>query len=122
MNLPEGQQPASPPDTNDAQHPDDHYLPLKNAIPDWLGRASVARREALKRISPQRSSPVQSAPATQHTQMKSLNAAHMAAQSEVDKSLEHLQDASAFAEPLLQAELKKCFDLDLDVRTTFVRL
>ncbi|WNZ82974.1 dermonecrotic toxin domain-containing protein [Pseudomonas sp. P108] len=122
MNLPEGQQPASPPDTNDAQHPDDHYLPLKNAIPDWLGSASVARREALKRISPQRSSPVQSAPATQHAQMKSLNAAHMAAQSEVDKSLEHLQDASAFAEPLLQAELKKCFDLDLDVRTTFVRL
>ncbi|VVN28717.1 dermonecrotic toxin domain-containing protein [Pseudomonas fluorescens] len=122
MNLPEGQQPASPPDTNDAQHPDDHYLPLKNAIPDWLGSASVARREALKRISPQLSAPVQSAPATQHVQMKSLNAAHMAAQSEVDKSLEHLQDASAFAEPLLQAELKKCFDLDLDVRTTFVRL
>jgi Leucine-rich repeat (LRR) protein len=122
MNLPEGQQPAAPPDTNDAQHPDDHYLPLKNAIPDWLGSASVARREALKRISPQLPAPVQSAPAAQHAEMKSLNAAHMAAQSEVDKSLEDLQDASAFAEPLLQAELKKCFDLDLDVRNTFVRL
>jgi Leucine-rich repeat (LRR) protein len=122
MNLPEGQQLAAPPDTNDAQHPDDHYLPLKNAIPDWLGSASVARREALKRIAPQLSAPVQSAPATQHAEMNSLNAAHMAAQSEVDKSLEHLQDASAFAEPLLRAELKQCFDLDLDVRNTFVRL
>lgn len=40
----------------------------------------------------------------------------------VDKALEHLQDAAAFAEPLLKAELKSCFDLDLDVRNTFVRL
>ncbi len=26
--------------TSDAQYQDDHYLPLKNALPDWLGNAS----------------------------------------------------------------------------------
>ncbi|TDV44072.1 hypothetical protein EDF87_111177 [Pseudomonas helmanticensis] len=107
---------------SDAQHHDDHYLPLKNAVPDWLGNASSTRRQAFQNSLPRLSASLQAAPAEQHQQMKTLNAAHWAAQSKVDQSLEHLQDASAFAEPLLKEELKKNFDLDLDVRNTFVRL
>ncbi len=107
---------------SDAQHHDDHYLPLKNAVPDWLGNASASRRQTFRNSLPRLSASLQSAPAEQHQQMKTLNAAHWAAQSKVDQSLEHLQDASAFAEPLLKEELKKNFDLDLDVRNTFVRL
>ncbi|WP_322844486.1 dermonecrotic toxin domain-containing protein [Pseudomonas sp. B33.4] len=122
MQLSEGPQPTAPTVTNDAQHPDDHYLPLKNAIPDWLANASPARRQSLKNTRPRLSAELRSAPSAQHEAMKALNAAHMAAQSEVDKTLEHLQDASTFAEPLLKLELKRCFDLDLDVRNTFVRL
>ena len=108
--------------TSDAQYQDDHYLPLKNALPDWLVNASSTRRQAFQNSLPRLSASLQSAPAEQHQQMKTLNAAHWAAQSKVDQSLEHLQDASAFAEPLLKEELKKNFDLDLDVRNTFVRL
>lgn len=121
MHLSEGQ-PATPPDTNDPRHPDDHYLPLKNAIPDWLGNASSARREALKKTQPQLSARLHAAPAAQHVEMKTLSAAHMAAQNAVDRSLEHLQDASNFAEPLLKEQLKNGFDLDVDVRNTFMRL
>ncbi|KHA71146.1 hypothetical protein NZ35_21955 [Pseudomonas chlororaphis] len=107
---------------SDAQHHDDHYLPLKNAVPDWLGNATSTRRHALKSTLPRLPAPLHSAPAEHHQQMKTLNATHWAAQSKVDQSLEHLQDAGAFAEPLLKQELKNCFGLDLDVRNTFVRL
>ncbi|TDK52452.1 dermonecrotic toxin domain-containing protein [Pseudomonas moraviensis] len=122
MHLTEEHSTTTPTDSNDALHADDHYQPLKKAIPDWLGTTSPTRRETLKNVTPQVPAQVREAPADQHTLMKNLNAVHLAAQSDVDKSLEHLQDAAAFAEPLLKAELKSCFDLDLDVRTTFVRL
>jgi Leucine-rich repeat (LRR) protein len=114
--------PAASTATSDAQHHDDHYLPLKKALPDWLGNISTGRREALGNTRPQASAAIQAAPTESHQQMKTLNAAHWVAQSKVDQSLEHLQDASAFAEPLLKQQLKDCFGLDLDVRNTFVRL
>jgi len=122
MHQSEGHPPAIPPGNHNAQHPDEHYQPLKNAIPGWLGNASATRREALKKSAAQLPETLKPTPSEQHAVMKSLGAAHIAAQSEVDKSLEHLQDAATFAEPLLKAELKNCFDLDLDVRNTFVRL
>ncbi|WP_262136707.1 dermonecrotic toxin domain-containing protein [Pseudomonas sp. Marseille-Q5117] len=122
MHLSEEHSTTTPTDSNDALHADDHYQPLKKAIADWLGTASSTRRETLKNVTPQVPAQVREAPADQHMLMKNLNAVHLAAQSGVDKSLEHLQDAAAFAEPLLKAELKSCFDLDLDVRNTFVRL
>lgn len=122
MHLSEAPPSATPDAAHDAQHADEHYQPLKNAIPAWLGDTSASRREALKNSVPQQPAALQVAPAEQHALMKSLGAAHITAQSRVDKSLEHLQDAAAFAEPLLKAELKRCFDLELDVRNTYVRL
>ncbi len=122
MHLSEAPPSAIPDDATDAHHADEHYQPLKNAIPAWLGDTSATRREALKSSLPQQPAALKNAPAEQHALMKSLGAAHISAQSRVDKSLEHLQDAAAFAEPLLKAELKSCFDLELDVRNTYVRL
>lgn len=107
---------------SDAQHHDDHYLPLKNAIPEWLGNASSTRRQAFQNSLPRLPDSLQSVPTEHHQRMKTLNAEHWTAQSKVDQSLEHLQDASAFAEPLLKEKLKQNFDLDLDVRNTYVRL
>jgi Leucine-rich repeat (LRR) protein len=109
-------------DTDSPQNPDSHYQPLRDSLPDWLGSASETRRLALTNITPQRSSNLHTAPAAQHEALNDLNVAHWNAQSAVDRSLEHLQDASAFAEPLLRQALKKDFDLDVDVRNTFVRL
>ncbi|WP_434596137.1 hypothetical protein J3Q09_07340 [Pseudomonas sp. R4-83] len=122
MHLSQAHPSVTAADTNNAQHADEHYQPLKEAIPQWLGNTSATRREALKNSVPLLPEALKSAPAEQHAQMKQLTGAHIDAQSQVDKALEHLQDAAAFAEPLLKAELKSCFDLDLDVKNTFVRL
>lgn len=117
-----GQQPATTPDTPYAEHPDSHYQHLKSTIPQWLGQASPAKRLALKKVQPRLLDRLQAAPAAQHQAVKALNAAHWTAQNEVDRRLAHLQDASAFAEPLLKEALKSRFGLELDVRTTFLRL
>jgi Leucine-rich repeat (LRR) protein len=122
MQLPQGQQPTATTNTTHSEHPDTHYQHLKNVIPEWLGKASHARRQALKRTQPQLLDRLKAAPATQHTELKPLNAAHWTAQNEVDRKLEHLQDASGFAEPLLRDALRSRFGLDLDVRKTFLRL
>lgn len=122
MHLSQGHPSVTAADTNNAQHADEHYQPLKEALPQWLGNTSATRREALKNSAPVLPETLKSAPAEQHALMKTLTGAHIDAQSQVDKALEHLQDAAAFAEPLLKAEVKRCFDLDLDVRNTYVRL
>ncbi|MFJ2323463.1 dermonecrotic toxin domain-containing protein [Pseudomonas sp. NPDC087817] len=122
MQWPEGQQPAAPIDTSDAQHPDEHYLHLVNTIPDWLGTASPRVRLALRSSQPALPASLQAAPVGQHQQLQALGAAHWRAQSEVDQQLKHLQDVNAFAEPLLKAALKTACGLDLDVRKTFLRL
>ncbi len=122
MHLSDGHSPTTSSKTPEPQHPDEHYQPLKNAIPQWLGNTSASRREALKNSPALVPEALKSAPAEQHAVMKKLTATTITAQSEVDKSLEHLQDAAAFAEPLLKAELKNCFNLDVDVRNTYVRL
>lgn len=108
--------------STDWQHHHDHYQPLIDAIPPWLGKASASRRLALKNTLPQLLDPLKTAPATDHSKLKALNAAHWTAQNDVDQRLAHLQDASAFAETLLKDALKTRFDLDLDVRKTFLRL
>ena len=118
MHLSQGHPSATPA----PQHADAHYQPLKDALPQWLGNTSATRREALKNSAPLLPETLKSAPADQHALMKTLTGAHIDAQSQADKALEHLQDAAAFAEPLLKAELKSCFDLELDVRNTYVRL
>ena len=119
MQSSEGQQAAPP---NYPQHPDSHYQPLKDAIPAWLGRVAPGRLVALKATQPLLPLKLQAVEAGQHQAFKALTAEHWIAQSAVDEQLEHLQDASAFAEPLLKAELKRRFALDLDVRKTFLRL
>ena len=122
MQLPKEWPPTATSDTTESQPPDHHYQPLKDAIPDWLGTASPARRQALKNTQPQRLGSLNGASAVQHQQLMALNAAHWTAQTEVDQTLAHLQDANAFAEPLLKAALKRRFGLEVDVKSTFLRL
>lgn len=122
MQLPSRPQPAATTDTSTPEHPDSHYQHLKSTLPQWLGQASPAKRQALKKVQPQIRERLQAAPATQHQALKALNAAHWTAQNDVDRRLAHLQNASAFAEPLLKEVLKSRFGLDLNVRKIFLRL
>lgn len=105
-----------------AQHPDSHYQPLAKAVPDWLTGASAERRTQLKRTSPRALAWHKTATREQHRQLRLRNASHWTAQNRVDQRLEQLQDAQAFAAPLLADALKTRFGLTLDVRTTFLRL
>ncbi|CAI8906322.1 dermonecrotic toxin domain-containing protein [Pseudomonas sp. IT-P176] len=122
MSLPEGHPPATTLNTHHSEHPDSHYLPLRNAVPDWLAKASPARRQALKRTRPQLPDRLTTAPADQHTELNTLNAAHWSAQNAVDQALERLQDVNSFTEPLLRNALKTRFNLEVDVKKTFLRL
>lgn len=106
----------------DSNQPDAHYLHLKASMPDWLGNASAARRKALKTTQPALPLKLRALPAAQHQALKALNAAHWNAQNDVDRQLESFRDAGTFAEPLLKAALKERFDLDLDVKTTYLHL
>lgn len=103
-------------------NPASHYEPLRNAIPEWLGKASSARREALKNNRRPVTDRIKTAPRAQHDELRAAIATHMTAQNAVDQKLEHLQDANAFAIPLLTAALKERFGVDLEVTQTFLRL
>lgn len=114
----------STPEAN-ALNPASHYEPLRKAIPDWLGKSSPARRGALRNhrqtISDQLKAAPQ-APQAQHAELRSAIASHMSAQNAVDQMLERVQNAPAFAEPLLSEALKSRFGLELDVNQTFLQL
>ncbi|MFJ7796741.1 dermonecrotic toxin domain-containing protein [Pseudomonas sp. NPDC096950] len=103
-------------------HPDSHFDHLANNLPQWLLKASAKRRTALGKTAPRLREEFRNASAGQHLVLKRLNAAYWTAQNRVDERLEHLQDARAFGEPLLRATLKQRYGLDLDVKTTFLRL
>jgi Leucine-rich repeat (LRR) protein len=120
--YPTAEQHTAPRQIVDSRQPDAHYLHLKDSLPEWLGNASPTRRNALKNTHPVMPLKLQGLPVAQHQALKALNAAHWSAQNAVDQRLAHLQDARAFAEPLLKAALKARFNLDLDVRTTFLHL
>lgn len=101
---------------------DAHYQPLLQSIPTWLSQASAHKRAALKRASPLLPANLKQASRNEHAKLRALHAAHWTAHNRVERSLARLQDAKAFAEPLLRAELAKRFGLNLDVRQTFLRL
>ncbi|HJR29646.1 MAG TPA: DUF6543 domain-containing protein [Pseudomonas sp.] len=103
-------------------NPASHYEPLSNAIPDWLGKASSTRRKALKNNRRPVTDRIKAAPRAQHDKLRAAIATHMTAQNTVDQTLERLQDANAFAIPLLTKALKKRFGVDLEVAQTFLRL
>ncbi|PMQ14068.1 hypothetical protein PseAD21_01705 [Pseudomonas sp. AD21] len=101
---------------------DTHYQPLLQAIPTWLSQTSAYKREALKRADLRLAVSLRQASRNEHATLRALNAAHWTAHNRVEQSLARLQDAKAFAAPLLRAEIEKRFGLKLDVRQTFLRL
>lgn len=102
--------------------PDAHYQHLTRVIPRWLTQASTQKREALAKAKPRLPDAIKNASRSQHAELSTLNARHWTAQNRVDQTLARLQNASAFAAPLLQAAIKQRFNLGLDVSQTFLRL
>jgi Leucine-rich repeat (LRR) protein len=102
--------------------PDDHYHHLFNNLPTWALEASPTTRNALKNTSPAAPSWQGTATSLQHQSLKKLGEEHWTHRNRLDSALSNLQSARDFAQPLLQAALKTRFDLELDVKTTFLRL
>ncbi|MGL6245492.1 dermonecrotic toxin domain-containing protein [Pseudomonas sp.] len=102
--------------------PDDHYHHLFNNLPSWVIEASSDTRRALKSTTLATPGWHGTATSLQHQSLKHLSQEHWTHRNRLDSMLSKLQSAQAFAEPLLSAALKARFGLELDVRTTFLRL
>ena len=105
-----------------ATQPDDHYHHLFNNLPAWVLEASSSTHSALKNATLMTPDWHGTATPQQHQSLKKISQEHWTHRNRLDSMLSKLQNAQAFAEPLLSDALKTRFDLDLDVKTTFLRL
>lgn len=112
---------------NNDQHelaalPDTHYQHLCTTLPTWVLQASPGTRNALKKASI--AAPYRDAQATalQQRALKAASVDHWTHRSRLEQMLGKLQNARDFAEPLLTNALKARFGVELDVKTTYLRL
>ena len=99
-----------------------HYELIRDALPDWVKTLSMSRIGALK--SSRKIIPpwYTSATPDQHQRLKTAVAEHWKTQTLVDRKLAPITDLKGFAEPLLKAALQQQYNLDVDVRNTWLRL
>ncbi|EJM20649.1 Leucine Rich Repeat (LRR)-containing protein [Pseudomonas sp. GM18] len=122
MSRYENDHPSSVTVSESATQPDDHYHHLFNNLPSWVLETSPGTRSALKQASLAVPDWHGTATPLQHQSLKKFSQEHWTHRNRLDSTLSKLQSARAFAEPLLSAALKTRFDLELDVKTTFLRL
>lgn len=103
-------------------HKSVHHDLVKDALPDWLYKASAARVESLKNVTLTMPAWHRSAAASEHQRLKDEMRQAWTAQNNIDRALSKLQDARTFARPLLQQALKTRFGVEDDVEDTWVRL
>lgn len=102
--------------------PGTHFQHAFNNLPDWALSASPATRDALK--SARLHMPDWHARATrqQHQSLKRVTEEYWTQRNRLEERMSRLQNARDFAESILTAALKSRFDLELNVKTTFLRL
>ena len=98
------------------------YHIIKNAMPDWLIKASPTTREALRATPAMQLDWLDSLTAEQRRQLLQYTERSAVAQHAVDQAMAGLQSAEAFARPLLLAALKGLTALEPDLDATFVEL
>ncbi|WP_454866753.1 dermonecrotic toxin domain-containing protein [Pseudomonas lini] len=107
---------------NDLADKSIHFELIEKAIPSWLKNTSLARVNELKADRVIAPDPLWEA--TQALQQRLKNGIKLSwtAQNDVDRALSELQDAYAFARPILQQALKERFGVDDDVEQTWLLL
>ncbi len=102
--------------------PDSHYAVLNSAFPSWLGHSSQRARNALKIAKYSQGKALGTAPSPLKSAFSKASAEHWQARTKVEQTLQHLEDAKAFAKPILEDALLKRFNLVLNCETTYLRL
>jgi hypothetical protein len=99
-----------------------HYDLIKSHINPVFSDMQLHRVHALKNTSLHREPWMTQAPATELERLSADNRRAWGAQNRIDRLLGRLKDVYAFAEPLLKAKLLEQFNIDVDVRNTYLRL
>ncbi|MGE1155933.1 dermonecrotic toxin domain-containing protein [Pseudomonas kitaguniensis] len=99
-----------------------HYALIRDALPDWVKTLPMSRVSALKASPKNIQAWYKSASFDQHQRLKTAITEHWKTQSLIDQKLAPVTDLKAYAEPLLKAALKQHYNLDVDVRSTCLRL
>lgn len=99
-----------------------HLTILSNAIAPWLGGASAAKRGALAANTPVVADWYSTITDLQHEKLKRLNGEAWTTQNRVDRAFSAIKTPEDFGAELLQKALKDEFDLDANVRTTYLQL
>lgn len=98
------------------------YALIKQNTPQWLIKAAAPTREAFKSASTQPLEWLVSLPDDQRQQLKRYNEASAESQNALDQAMAPLQTVEAFAKPILAERLKKTFNIELDLDTTWLHL
>ncbi|KRP46480.1 Leucine rich repeat-containing protein [Pseudomonas libanensis] len=99
-----------------------HYELIRTALPDWINTLTPARISALKTSRKSIPAWYKSTSPLQHQLLKTEMAEYWKTQTLIDRKLVPITDLKRFAEPLLRAALKRHHNLDVDVRSTYLRL
>ncbi|MBL0794160.1 MULTISPECIES: NEL-type E3 ubiquitin ligase domain-containing protein [Pseudomonas] len=99
-----------------------HYDLIKSRIDPVFRDMQLHRARTLRKTSFNREPWMMTAPATELERLSADNRRAWGAQNRIDRLLGSLQDVYAFAEPLLKKKLLEQFNIEVDVRNTYVRL
>jgi Leucine-rich repeat (LRR) protein len=102
--------------------PDAHFHHALNNLPNWVLNASPATRAALKGARLHAPDGHANATRQQRQSVKRTSEAYWTARHQLETRLSKMLNARDFAESRLTAALKTRFGLELDVKSTFLRL
>lgn len=99
-----------------------HYDLIKSHIDPVFSDMQLHRSHALNKAPPRRELWMTQTAQSELEKLSSENRKGWGAQNRIDRLLARLKDVRAFAEPLLKAKLLEQFNVDIDVKNTYVRL
>lgn len=99
-----------------------HYDLIKSLTPRWLANAELNSIYPLNHHALRMPAWYATATAARHQALRDANAESWNAQNAVDARLRDIQDAKAFAEPLLKQAIQDHYGLDLNVNTTYLHI
>ncbi|WP_458128273.1 NEL-type E3 ubiquitin ligase domain-containing protein [Pseudomonas sp. Z2-11] len=99
-----------------------HHKLIEKALPEWIAKTPLKQLEHLKTIRPELPDWFKQATPAQHKELRGTHTDSWTKRNEVEKELERSLDVHSFAEPLLKKHIKQRFNIDLDVRETFINL